>query len=199
MFRDFQQKDRTKPIKITDVAILKVGRLIFNGFSREENKYIQEQHQRLLLVSRETNNSEEVGILIDIIKWETYVIIGERNRIEMKTTPEAYKMLKNGRKNTLLFMHNHPSTSTFSGEDFKTFCNNEALYIITIVGNDGSVRALVKLADFEASVALNFYYRLAFGEYRNARNNGTLAMKKLLKNCESIGLLYMNGGRNYGR
>ncbi len=196
MFKDFQQKDRTKPVKISDVAILKVGRLIFNGFSREENKYIQEQHRRLLLISRETNNSEEVGILIDIIKWETYVIIGEKNRIEMKTTPQAYKMLKNSRKNTLLFMHNHPSTSTFSGEDFKTFCNNEALYIITIVGNDGNVRALVKLADFEASVALNFYYRLAFEEYRN---NGTLAMKKLLKNCKSIGLLYMNGGRKYGR
>lgn len=195
MFRDFQQKDRTRPIKINNTAIQKVRKTKFDGFSNEQNAYVQEQHQRLLLISKKYNDSEEVGILIDIIKWETCVIMGIKNKIEMKTNPKAYKMLKGSSKNTLLFMHNHPSTSTFSGEDFKTFCNNEALYIMTIVGNDGSIQTLTKLKNYDSSIALNYYYNLAFGEYGNKDNNGTLAMKKLLKNCRDIGLVYKNGGK----
>lgn len=106
----------------------------------------------------------------------------DSNKIEMKDNLDAYKKLKGNRKNTLLFMHNHPSTSTFSGEDFKTFCNNDSLYIITIVGNDGSVQTLTKTKSFDKDAALSFYHHLAMKKYINKKNNGTLAMKELLKN-----------------
>lgn len=195
MFRDFEQKDRSRPIKITSTAISKVRKTKFDGFDTEQNTYIQEQHQRLLGISKAFNKSEEVGILIDIIEWETFIIMGIKNKIEMKTNPEAYNKLKGSRKNTLLFMHNHPSTSTFSGEDFKTFCTNDSLYIMTIVGNDGSVQTLTKLSNFDSAAALNYYYNLAFSVYGNKDNNGTLAMKKLLKDCKNIGLAYKNGGK----
>ena len=195
MFKDFQQKERNKPKKITKVAIEKVRKILFAGFSEEQNIYLQEQHRRLLSISREYNFSQEVGILIDIISWEDWIIFGKENKIEMKDNPDAYKKLKGNRKNTLLFMHNHPSTSTFSGEDFKTFCNNDAIYIITIVGNDGSVQTLTKSSDFDKNNALLYYHYLAMEKYSNKKNNGTLAMKELLKNCRDIGLIYGNGGK----
>lgn len=101
----------------------------------------------------------------------------DSNKIEMKDNLDAYKKLKGNRKNTLLFMHNHPSTSTFSGEDFKTFCNNDSLYIITIVGNDGSVQTLTKTKSFDKAAALSFYHHLAI---RNGEAGLTERRKNIL-------------------
>lgn len=194
MYKDFKQKTRNKFIKITDIAISKVPRTQLVGFTNEENRFIQEQHKILLAISKQDNNSEEVGILVDIIHWETWVIMGKGNVIETKDNPDAYISLKGYPKNTLLFMHNHPSTGTFSGEDFKTFCLNPSLFIITVVGNDGNVRILEKQMGFSASEALSYYKNLAEVKYKEYKNNGTLAMRELLKNCNRIGLHYKQGG-----
>ena len=190
MPRSFEQKRRNRPIIITDVAISKVPMIRFHGFSEEENIFIQQQHMRLLQKAKDDNNSCEVGILVDIIKWDTWLIIGEANNIEMKTNPEAYRAMMTQGRNTMMFMHNHPSTGTFSGTDFKTFCNNETLYIMTVVGNDGNVRVLTKLNEFNSSDALLYYYELV-KKYNKYENNGARAMKELLKNCNEIGLVYV--------
>ncbi len=191
---DFKQKIRNRPIVITDIAISKVPRTHLQGFNFEENGFIQEQHKRLLETAKEYNDSNEVGILIDIINWDTWLIMGERNNIEMKHNPEAYEAMISHGKNTLMFMHNHPSTSTFSGTDFKTFCNYDSLYFMTVVGNDGSVWVLTKQNGFDSGAALSYYAELA-KKYNMYKNNGTRAMKELLKNCDKIGLSYKIGGK----
>lgn len=195
MAEDFGQKKRNRPIKITDIAISKVPRIELSGFSEDENLFMQEQHKRLLSISKEKNDSKEVGILVDIVHWQTWVILGEANEIETKTNPEAYKAMKSSRKNTMMFMHNHPSTGTFSGTDFKTFCLNDSLYIMTVVGNDGNVRTLTKLNGFDGREALIYYSDLATRKYKSYCNNGTMAMRELLKNSSEIKLKYEIGGK----
>lgn len=196
MFKDFQQKKRNRFRKITNVAITKTQKVFLEGFNEEQNIYIWERQKRLLSVAKEINLSREVGILMDIVTWEEWVILGKKNRIEMRDNLEAYLRFKQNRKNTLLFMHNHPNTSTFSGKDFKTFCTNESLYMIIVVGNDGTVHVLYKTKNFDKENALLLYYKLAMGKYANKRNNGMLAMKELLKRCNEIGLVYKRGGRD---
>ena len=93
-----------------------------------------------------------------------------------------------------MFMHNHPSTGTFSGEDFKFFCNNDSLYIITVVGNDGTVYVLAKTAYFDIKVLAD--YTMLAANYYNAgyiRNNGTLAIRDILKRANDYGLEYKKG------
>lgn len=91
-------------------------------------------------------------------------------------------------------MHNHPSTGTFSGEDFKTFCTNDSLYIMTVVGNDGSVYVLVKTKTFKKDVIVEYtkiaqkYYEMGY-----KRNNGTMAMREILKNASKYGIEYKKG------
>jgi hypothetical protein len=195
MLDDFEQKKRNRPIKITDIAIMKVPRIKLQGFTPDDNRFIQDQHKLLLTIAKEDNDSNEVGILVDIINWDTWIIKGNGNEVETRDNPEAYKALKSYRKNQLLFMHNHPSTGTFSGTDFKTFCNNNSLFIITVVGNDGNVRALTKENKFNSENALLYYNNLATIKYKDYKNNGTLAMRELLKNCNDIGLSYKIGGK----
>lgn len=195
MVEFFAQKKRNRPIAITDIAILKVPRVHIFGFKEDEDIFIQKMHQKLLTMSKELNASKEVGIMIDIIEWQTWPILGDANEVETKKNPDAYIALKSYRKNTLIFMHNHPSTGTFSGVDFKTFCDNDTLYAMTVVGNDGSVYTLTKVAGFDSGKALAYYHDLAMNTYKEYVNNGTMAMKELLENCEKIGLIYGKGGR----
>lgn len=195
LMENFAQKRRDRPIEITDIAISKVPKIKLSGFSEEENLFIQKQHKQLLSISKEENHSGEVGILVDIIHWDIWVILGDSNKIETKDNPKAHEVMETSRKNTLMFLHNHPSTGTFSGTDFKTFCLNDSLYIMTVVGNDGSVRAITKLAGFDSGEALAYYNNLATEKYKGYENNATMAMRELLKNGNEIKIKYEIGGR----
>lgn len=197
----FKQKKRCKAYQITDVAINKVSKPRIIGFSEEQNLYIQDLHKKVLenaqkLNLKHTTNEMEVGILVDIHSWEYWLIEGNRPReVEVKQNIEAYKRLLSGYKNQLMFIHNHPSTGTFSGEDFKMFCYHNSLYVMSVVGNDSSTYILIKTPEFDAENALADYFRLA-RKYHNdgyIKNNGTLAIREILKNAKKYGLIYKKG------
>ena len=198
--KEFAQKNRKRAIAITDIAIDKIPRTHIFGFSDEQNRFIQNLHKELLREAQKLNEEKnthlmEVGILLDIHSWDYWVIKGTKNyTISIKDSIEAFYMLTNARKNQLMMMHNHPSTGNFSGEDFKTFCNNDAMYIMTVVGNDSTVYLLKKTKDFNKRVLVEYaklakkYYDIG---YKN--NNGTMAIKKILKNASKYGIEYKKG------
>lgn len=201
LLRDyFAQKNRNRALDITDVAIAKVPRTHIYGFSNEQNSFIQELHKELLCEAQKLNeeyhtNRMEVGIILDIHTWDYWVVKGEKDcTVDIRDSTEAFRVLMNARKNQLMMMHNHPSTGTFSGEDFKTFCNNDAIYIMTVVGNDASVYVLVKTKDFDKKVLIDYaqiaqkYYEMGY-----KKNNGTMAMKHILKNASKYGIEYKKG------
>lgn len=197
----FQQKNRKKAIHITDIAIDKVPKTNILGFDKEQNKHIQALHRLVLKEAQNLNrlydtSEMEVGILVDIHSWEHFVIKGKTPRkVELKNNLKAYKKLISGYKNQLMFMHNHPSTGTFSGEDFKMFCLHNSLYIMTVIGNDSSVYILTKTFEFNADKAIADYIHLSMQYYNKGyiNNNGTLAIKEILKNAKQYGLIYKKG------
>lgn len=199
LLKNLAQKNRKRAIEITDIAISKVPKTKFSGFSDFQNTYIQERHKDLLKEAQKLNienktNLMEVGVLLDIHTWNYWVIKGNTDcMVDIRSSAEAYHILISARKNQLMMMHNHPSTGTFSGEDFKTFCNNDSIYIMTIVGNDGFVYALVKTKDFKKEVIVEYikltqkYYEMGY------RNNATMAMKEILNNASDYGIEYKKG------
>lgn len=199
--RDFNQKDKSRPINITDIAIGKVPKTKIPGFSNEQNEYIQQQHIRLLKKAQYLNlinksKRMEVGILIDIHTWQSWEIEGKKEcEVQMKNNPTAFQNLTSGSKNSKMFMHNHPSTGTFSGDDMKTFCNNETLYMMTVIGNDASVYILIKDVNFDAELIMTDYMKFAMEYLQKGyiNNNGTLAMRDVLKNASRYGLIYKKG------
>ena len=141
-------------------------------------------------------NEMEAGILVDIHTWEHFIIKGTSPRkVELKNNLKAYKKLISGYRNQLMFIHNHPSTGTFSGEDFKMFCLHNSLYMMTVIGNDSSVYILTKTFEFNADKAIADYIHLSMQYYNKGykNNNGTLAIKEILKNAKQYGLIYKKG------
>ena len=120
---------------------------------------------------------------------------GKKHReVQMKDNQEAFLALSLAYKNQLMFMHNHPSTGTFSGVDLNTFCKHDSLYITTAVGNDGSIYTLTKKAGFISDDVTNEYTRLIH-KYYKYDNNATMAMKDILKDASKFGLDYKKGRR----
>ncbi|WP_035796656.1 hypothetical protein [Butyrivibrio sp. MB2005] len=194
------QKKRNRPIAITDVAINKVPQTHIFGFSNEQNMFIQEMHKEVLRKAKDLckeNNSKsmEVVILLDTHTWDSWIVEGKKdNIVDIKDNPEAKTILDTSTKNSLILLHNHPSTGTFSAKDLRTFCNNDSLYIMTVVGNDGSVYVLVKDVGFDPSGVLIEYGKLA-EQYKaqGKKYNATMAVKYILKNAEKYNMKYKKG------
>ena len=161
------QKKRNRPIAISDIAIAKVPRTNIFGFSNDQNLFIQEMHKELLrrakeLCQKSNSNSMEVVIILDTHTWDNWVIEGKQdNVVEINDNPEAKMILETATKNSLMLLHNHPSTGSFSARDLITFCNNDSIFIMTAVGNDGSVYLLKKELRFDPSQLLLSYGELA--------------------------------------
>ena len=204
MANEFKQKNRNRAIQITDIAIDKVPKKRIPGFDDEQNAYIRRMHKLILAEAQKLNflyntNEMEVGALVDIYSWESWLIKGVRPReVEIKNNMDAYKRLVGGYKNQLMFIHNHPSTGTFSGEDFKMFCYHSSLYMMSVVGNDSTVYLLIKTFEFNVEKAMTDYFQLAMKYYDEGykRNNGTLAIKEILRNARKYGLIYEKGRKS---
>lgn len=176
------------------MSMIQYTRTKLTGFNQDNNKFIQEKHMELLSLLQKLNklhhtNDMEAGILIDLHSWEYWIIEGGHQEVIIRNNKNAYKKLLNSYKNQLLFMHNHPSTSTFSGVDLNTFCKYESLYIITAVGNNGSVYSLTKQSGFKSDYVMSEYTKLIH-YYYNYNNNATKAMKSILKNAGKFHLKY---------
>lgn len=194
------QKKRNRPIAITDVAISKVPRTQIFGFTNEQNMYIQEMHREVLRVAKDLckknkSNSMEAVILLDTHTWDSWIVEGKKDSIvDIKDNPVAKEILDTSTKNSLILLHNHPSTGTFSARDLRTFCNNDSLYIMTAVGNDGSVYVLRKDIGFDPSKVLVEYGKLAEQfKKQGYKYNATEAVKYMLKNDEKYNMSYKKG------
>ena len=201
-----QSKIRTRAIAITDIAIEKVPKIGFKGFTDKESEIIQNLHKSLLrIVQKKCKQSKindyEYGIAIEIHSWKSIVIEGERGAVYLNKSPEAKSMIRNGYRNSVLYMHNHPSTGTFSADDIKTFLANESIFLMTAVGHDGSVYYIQKTYEVNVSQFMMDYALLA-EEYKKSgytNNNATLAIKDMLKQGEKYGLIYGKGVNKNGR
>ena len=76
-----------------------------------------------------------------------------------------------------------------------TFCFNASLYMMTIVGNDGTVYVLIKDTDFDSGFAMAEYFKLV-RENVDKKDRVQLAMKSMLKKSSNYGLIYKKGTKN---
>ena len=201
MYTTAQAKIRNRPIAITDIAISKVPRTRFDGFTDADNAYIQELHKQLLRVAKAECEKYgridyECAIVVDLVHHNNELLLGGPGVVDIRNNANtaAKKMILSGPKNTMLYMHNHPSTSIFSADDVKTFLYNESLFVMTAVGNDGSVYVIQKTYRTNGAAFLHDYSILArkYG-VANKNNNATLAIRDMLNRARDYGMIYKKG------
>lgn len=183
----FQQKKRTTKMRINQENVDNIKRIKLPDFDDEERDTIQGLHKILLKRSMVKNNSNEVGMLVDLRDWSHIMVNGTENGVTLKGDKTAYDLLCTAPKNSLLFFHNHPKNSWFSEKDLESFMTSDAIKMMSVVCNNGRLYYLIKMDTFDKYSALTYYDKI-YGETESG------SVKEFLRTCSKIGLAFVYGG-----
>lgn len=175
-------KDIIDSVKYVDVI----------DFDHEECEMIQGFHKTLLNHAMHHNNSNEVGMLVELCNDWSYIIVkGTEEVVLMKADDTAKELLETSPKNSLLFFHNHPKNSWFSEKDLDSFLSSDAIKMMSVVCNNGRLFFLVKLKNFNKEAALIMHDNI----YNKVEDEES-SVYEFLRTCKSVHLKFIYGGEN---
>lgn len=191
-----QAKKRNSKVKITEVAIKKVPLIEYKGLSKRENKIVQELIREVLRISRNENDSNEVAITCALENGENGafkygIAYGDEHSVNVMADTESFHIIRNASSVTIIMLHNHPSTQTFSFDDLLFFIEYSSISMMVVVSNQGKVHYLVREKDYDRNRAIELCKQCI-----NRINDKTdlkqlyEAVLEVLKNCSKVGLYY---------
>jgi proteasome lid subunit RPN8/RPN11 len=194
-------KKRDHKIMITDEAIRKVPRIRYSDIPENEYDNIQDLARKVLRISKEENDSNEVAItyplesLSYIRENEEYigVAIGSEHGVDPLNSTVAYHLIKGKGNCVVIVLHNHPSLSDFSLTDVEFLIQYDKIKMMVVVTNLGSITYLVKTDKYDYYKAVDLI-NTAISMNNDAKNLKDLqeAADYFLKNCDTIGIKYDN-------
>ncbi len=153
------QKDRGKKVFITDIAIDKVHKVIFNGVSDEIADQVQQAHKKLLRFAKEQNDSNEVSCFLDLTNgMQSEFVKGDQTSIDFEASAECYHWIRTKPEKSLMLLHNHPGQSYFSDRNIATFLLNQSIGAMSIVTNQGKVWVISKGNKYNPKAAYDEFY-----------------------------------------
>ena len=185
-----QSKKRDHKIMITDIAIDKVGYVTIQEIGEAAGQIIQEEHKELLRTAKEYNNSNEVLTIMTIDGTLKIRILGSEYSVDPSSSPEAYSIMRTAGSKSVMYLHNHPSTKSFSLPDIVTFLRYNQIGIMTVVTNQGEVYVLHKTAKYDYNKVRNIF-NVAYAAYLSKEKNHDEAVSEFLKNCHKGGIEYV--------
>lgn len=192
-------KKRNHKIMITDEAIEKVPFIRYKEIPEEEYPIIQMLAKKVLQLSRDENESNEVAITYSMDDWDSGeeagqcfgIDFGDDHSADPLRDSYSYHLIYGSRKCAIISLHNHPSLSKISLVDARFFLEHSTVKLLTVVTNLGNIYYLVKTEGFDRTKAIDI-----FNEAVSA-NNEAVGLKALqraseffLKNCHKAGIIY---------
>ena len=184
-----QAKKRDHKIFITDTAIEKVSLVKPSDFSYSQASLMKSKHKELLNVAKKQNNSNEV-LFIENLDFNNEVrISGNEFVVSPGKNPFAVSVIAHAERQSLIYLHNHPSTNIFSVGDIDTFVCEKAIKAISVVTNQGEVYILNKLDNYSFNNTRKLLNEI-YQSYPNGDIDDRDFVKKFLKRCYEGGIEY---------
>lgn len=139
-----------KPVLVTDQAIRKVKAVKVQGLE-EDSEILQEEHQKLLKFAQKENGSKEVTGVINKSELGVKKFVyakGDWDRTNLDSNPEIPMIFAMSPPESLVVIHNHPNSNSFSYADLGIFSYPQ-VKTLTLVTNKGVVRVLNKTDSFD--------------------------------------------------
>ncbi|MBR3623473.1 MAG: hypothetical protein IKN43_09035 [Selenomonadaceae bacterium] len=185
-----QAKKRDHKIFITDIAIDKVPYVAVDELSRTLCEAIQNEHKEILRISQTKNDSNEVLTLMPINLKETPIrVLGNEFRVDPNTHPQAISLFSRSNRQEIMYLHNHPSTNSFSLVDIMAFISQGEISLLSVVTNQGEVYILYKSSKYDFSVSSELFKEIYMNYQAGVLEHGA-AVKKFLKICMKGGVIY---------
>lgn len=188
-------KKRDKKVYITDIAIDKVPLIEYYGFTDEQNQIMQELARNVLVISKESNDSNEVALTCDLGKSDPLhnfgVALGTEHAVDVLSDTLSNHMIVSSKSIVVVLLHNHPSTQTFSLEDVQFFVQHPMLTVIVVVSNQGTVHYLKRDKDYDYGKVVVLFKECIQGLKRNSPSSEVyMATLTFLTKCSEAGLYY---------
>lgn len=184
-----QAKKRDHKIFITESAVNKVDFVKPTDFTDSQASLMMSKHKELLYVAKTQNNSNEV-LFIENLDFSNEVrILGDEFVVSPGKNPFAVSVIANAKRQSLVYLHNHPSTNTFSVGDIDTFVCEMAIKAISVVTNQGEVYILNKLDNYSFDGTRKLLTEI-YNSYPDGEIDDKDFVKKFLKRCREGGIEY---------
>ena len=188
-------KKRSKKVYITDIAIDKVPLIEYYGFTNEQNQIMQELAKNVLVISKESNDSNEVALTCDLGKPDPLhnfgIALGTEHDVDVLSDTLSNHMIVSSSSVAVILLHNHPSTQTFSLEDVQFFIQHPMLEVIVVVSNQGTVHYLKRDKDFGYDKVVVLFRECIQGLTRNSPSSEVyMATLTFIAKCSEAGLYY---------
>ena len=184
-----QAKKRDHKIVITDNAIEHVDRIKPSDFSDRQADEMQQMHKKLLKTAKEENDSNEVLFITGLDFSSEVAVKGGEFKVSPATNPFAVSVIAHAKRQSLLYLHNHPSTNTFSVGDIDTFCCEKAIKLMSVVTNQGEVYILNKTVNYSFEATRELLTSI-FESFPEGEIDDKIFVKKFLKECHKGGVEY---------
>lgn len=200
LFEKIEGRKRDHKIWITDEAIAKVPFIKYKSIPEKHYHTIQQIAKKVLSISKEQNNSNEVAIVYSL-DWERLakegkmylgVSLGDEHSVDPTENPTAYHLVRNSVNCVVICMHNHPNLSKLSLDDVQFFLRRESVKMLAAVTNLGSISYIVKPDNFDWDAAISVYNE-AVSIYKLKPNDLKTAQKAadyFLNNCKKANIIY---------
>ncbi len=185
-----QAKKRDHKIYVTDTAIEKVGLVKLSDYTDNQIQLMQQKHKELLKIAKDKNDSNEVLFINDLGFKSEVSILGNEFSVSPGKNPFAVSVIINAERQSLVYLHNHPSTNIFSVGDIDTFICEGSIKTMSVVTNQGEVHVLNKTEKYEYNKARMLMAK-TYEYFRDCPlidNNDFV--KRFLKKCSEGGIEY---------
>ena len=168
--------------KITDDVVLNLKQLSFKTIEDNEIiKYIHWQCQKILELAKDKNESKEVARALNLKTFEVLgTIMGSAHSVDIDFLVNQM----NDSDYAFLVMHNHPSNSSFSRKDIKTFADSVNMTVLIILENKGSIYILEKTKQLVPNELLSI--RKTLLDWKNE----VIDFSKVIEQIRTFGIVY---------
>ncbi len=184
-----QAKKHDHKILITDISIEKIGKVYLSDFSELQCEKMQSKHKSLLKIAKEQNESNEVLLINDLDFKSEVQILGDEFSVSPASNPFAVSVITGAKRQSLVFLHNHPSTNNFSIGDIDTFICEGTIKTMSVVTNQGAVYILNKTKNYEYNTARDIMFNI-FKSFDNKEIDNNEFVKRFIKHCAEGGIEY---------
>ena len=143
----------------------------------------------LLKIAKDENDSNEVLLINDLEFKSEVSVLGGEFKVSPGENPFAVSVISNAKRQSLIYLHNHPSTNNFSVGDIDTFVCESAIKTMSVVTNQGEVYVLNKTAAYNYNnirTMLNEIYKSFDGD----EIDNKAFVSEFLKRCKEGGVEY---------
>lgn len=107
---------------INEASLLRLRPYIIDEIGEDESFYLYQKCQSILYFALSQNDCNEVALVYAINSHEEgNMIKGTQTNTDLESDTKTYELLNRKDDNVCILLHNHPTDSAFSIEDYSEF------------------------------------------------------------------------------